>query len=72
MEWRTFARERRNNDLATEDISKLRGSMRSDFLDFDDALALFLKDGEIRNIREHTIKYYRNELSPFRRITRFY
>ncbi|CAH0290065.1 Tyrosine recombinase XerC [Peribacillus simplex] len=63
-----MARKRRNNDLATEDISKLRGSMRSDFLDFDDALALFLKDGEIRNIREHTIRYYRNELSSFRRI----
>lgn len=61
-------RKRRINELSTEDLTKLRGSLRSDYLDFDDALDIFIKDGEIRNLREHSIKYYRNELTTFRNI----
>lgn len=62
------SRKRRTNDLSIEEIAKLRGTVRSDFLDFDDAVELFIKDGKIRNIREHTIKYYRNELRSFKQI----
>ncbi|WP_306572680.1 site-specific integrase [Bacillus sp. AFS031507] len=63
-----MTRTRRTNALSTEDMAKLRGSLRSDYLDFNDALDLFIKDSEIRNLREHTIKYYRNELTTFRKI----
>jgi integrase/recombinase XerD len=63
-----MTRKRRTNDLSTEDLTKLRGSLRSDYLDFDDALALFIRDGETRNLREHSIKYYRSELTTFRNI----
>lgn len=63
-----MTRKRRTNELSTEDLAKLRGSIRSDYLDFDDALDLFIKDAEIRNLREHSIKYYRNELTTFRDI----
>lgn len=57
---------RRNNQLTTDEVSILKGSIRLDYLDFEDALELFIRDGEIRNLREHTIKYYRNELTNFR------
>ncbi|MBV7509687.1 tyrosine-type recombinase/integrase [Bacillus sp. sid0103] len=63
-----MTRTRRTNALSTEDLTKLRGSLRSDYLDFNDALELFIKDGEIRNLREHTIKYYRNELTTFQKL----
>ncbi|MFS1516104.1 tyrosine-type recombinase/integrase [Bacillus sp. SCS-151] len=59
---------RRSNHLSTSDLERLRGSLRSDFLDFDDAVELFIKDGKIRNLREHTIKYYLNELTTFKKL----
>ena len=63
-----MTKNRRNNQLSTAHISKLRGTMRSDYLDYDEAVRLFLRDGEIRNLREHTLKYYRNELNTFRKM----
>jgi integrase/recombinase XerD len=36
--------------------------------DFETALHLFLRDCKIRNLSEHTLKYYRNELTAFRDI----
>lgn len=35
---------------------------------FEEALELFLKDCSIRNLREHTIKYYHNELRTFMKL----
>lgn len=61
-------RKRRTNELSIGDLQKLRGSLRSDFLSFEDAVELFIKDGKIRNIREHTVKYYQNELRAFKMI----
>nr|WP_238458108.1 tyrosine-type recombinase/integrase [Alkalihalobacterium alkalinitrilicum] len=39
-------------------------------IDFEEALKLFLEDCEIRNLRAHTTKYYKNELSAFYKILR--
>lgn len=36
--------------------------------DFDTSLNAFLRDCKVRNLSEHTIKYYRNELLSFRSI----
>lgn len=35
---------------------------------FEEALHLFLRDGKIRNLSEATLRYYKNELSNFRKI----
>ncbi|MBD7965378.1 tyrosine-type recombinase/integrase [Fictibacillus norfolkensis] len=59
---------RRRNELSTKELSQLRGTIRSDKYEFDELLELFIDDGEIRNLRDHTIKYYRNELTTFRRL----
>lgn len=32
---------------------------------FEDAINLFLKDCEIRNLRPHTLKFYRSEINTF-------
>ena len=29
---------------------------------------IFIEDAEFRNLREHTIKYYRNELNAFKNL----
>ncbi|WP_322114376.1 site-specific integrase [Fictibacillus sp. KU28468] len=39
-----------------------------DKFEFDELLDIFLDDCDIRNLRDHTIKYYRNELSSFRKL----
>lgn len=33
---------------------------------YDELLKMFLDDSELRNPREHSIKYYRSELTTFR------
>ena len=35
---------------------------------FEEALHLFLRDGKMRNLSEYTIRYYKNELTNFRKI----
>ncbi|ADU95375.1 integrase domain protein SAM domain protein [Geobacillus sp. Y412MC52] len=32
---------------------------------FEELLEIFIEDCELRNLREHTIKYYRSELNAF-------
>ncbi|MCA1059779.1 tyrosine-type recombinase/integrase [Rossellomorea aquimaris] len=63
-----MSRKRRSNNLSVNDLTKLRGSLRSDYIDFEDGVDLFIKDAKIRNLREHTIKYYENELRAFKRL----
>ena len=59
---------RRSNKLSsTTDIrEKLKSTQVCD--DFDVSLSDFLRDARIRNLSEHTLKYYRNELTAFRGI----
>jgi integrase/recombinase XerD len=59
---------RRRNELSTKELSQLRGTIRADSYEFDELLALFIDDGEIRNLRDHTLKFYRSELTSFRKL----
>ncbi len=59
---------RRRNELSSKQLAQLRGTIRSDKYEFDELLELFLDDCNLRNLRDHTIKYYRNELTTFRKI----
>lgn len=38
------------------------------FYTLNEFIELFIEDCELRNLREHTIKYYRNELKAFRNL----
>jgi integrase/recombinase XerD len=56
---------RRKNVLNDAELSIVRQKSNSYVETFKDALELFEKDCEIRNLRPYTIKYYRNEISAF-------
>ena len=58
---------RRRNALTHEDIAPLSQPIYA-VDDFESAMHLFLRDGKIRNISEHTIGFYRQELNKFKRI----
>lgn len=58
-------RRRRSNRLVAEEIIATEDPI-FEAGDFDMALHAFIKDCKIRNLSEHTIKYYRNELKAFR------
>jgi integrase/recombinase XerD len=55
--------KRRSNQLTNQEINKVMDT--KELLTFDEAKELFLKDCSIRNLREHTLKYYNNELRTF-------
>lgn len=61
---------RRTNHLSQEQMSIISKESIAPTLDFKTALDLFIEDCSIRNLREHTIKYYRNELNFFRKMLR--
>jgi integrase/recombinase XerD len=56
---------RRKNALNDAELSIVRKSKQSFVEAFKDALELFEKDCDLRNLRPYTIKYYRNEISAF-------
>lgn len=55
---------RRSNKIAT--VNEEQSPVIVEAEDFDAALHLFLRDCKVRNLSEHTLKYYRNELISFR------
>ncbi|HDR8018737.1 TPA: tyrosine-type recombinase/integrase [Bacillus cereus] len=57
--------KRRNNDLNVKELAVIHDSVQLDVLDYKTALHLFLNDCELRNLRDHTIRYYRSELTTF-------
>jgi len=61
------SKRKRRDELSREELLIL-----SDFVDveytFDDLLEMFIDDCELRNLREHTIKYYRSELRAFKNL----
>lgn len=61
---------RRSNELTPQELSLLENSKTNNDIDFKTALSLFLDDCEIRNLREHTIQYYKNELSQYYKLLR--
>ncbi|MDQ0233021.1 tyrosine-type recombinase/integrase [Metabacillus malikii] len=56
---------RRSNVLDEGELAILRKKTKSYVETFEDAINLFLKDCEIRNLRPHTIRFYRNEIQTF-------
>jgi integrase/recombinase XerD len=64
------SRKRRTNVVNTEALAENAAQKPIvDFIeDFESALYSFLRDCKVRNLSEHTVKYYRNELTGFMRI----
>ncbi|XLP21911.1 tyrosine-type recombinase/integrase [Bacillus toyonensis] len=56
---------RRKNVLDDSELAIMRRKTKSYVETFEDAISLFLKDCEIRNLRPHTLKFYRSELNTF-------
>ncbi|HDR6900050.1 TPA: site-specific integrase, partial [Bacillus thuringiensis] len=56
---------RRKNVLDDSELAIMRRTTKSYVETFEDAIILFLKDCEIRNLRPHTMKFYRSELNTF-------
>jgi integrase/recombinase XerD len=57
---------RRRNKLSEEILAAPDVPEQKLARDFDDAVDAFLRDCRIRNLSEHTVKFYRNELNAFR------
>lgn len=57
---------RRNNRLTSTELDKVLDNVEP--MSFNEALELFLKDCNIRNLRSHTITYYENEIGTFLKI----
>ncbi|WP_020062802.1 tyrosine-type recombinase/integrase [Bacillus sp. 123MFChir2] len=56
---------RRKNVLDDNELAIIRRTTKSYVETFEEAISLFLKDCEIRNLRPHTMKFYRSELNTF-------
>jgi integrase/recombinase XerD len=59
---------RRTNELSEQQLAVISSKLTTKEIDFKTALAEFIGDCEIRNLRSHTIQYYKNELSSFHKI----
>ncbi|CRK82996.1 site-specific integrase/recombinase [Neobacillus massiliamazoniensis] len=56
---------RRSNILDEEELAIISKKTKVYVETFEDAINLFLKDFEIRNLRPHTLKFYRSEINTF-------
>jgi integrase/recombinase XerD len=56
---------RRSNVLDEGELAILKRNTKSYVETFEDAINIFLKDCEIRNLRPHTIRFYRSEINTF-------
>lgn len=55
----------RRDELNREELMILTGIVEVGH-SYDDLVEMFIDDCELRNLREHTIKYYRSQLSTFK------
>jgi integrase/recombinase XerD len=56
---------RRNNTLNARELTILQKEKKSYVDTFEEALSLFLRECELRNLRQHTLRYYCNEINAF-------
>lgn len=56
----------RRDELSREELMILSDVVEVEY-SYDDLVEMFIDDCELRNLREHTIKYYRSQLSTFRK-----
>jgi integrase/recombinase XerD len=61
-------RKRRSNQIKKPVAFKVDETFRDDILSYDEAVLIFIKDGKIKNLSPHTLKYYENELGVFKKI----
>lgn len=59
---------RRRNDLSTEELKLIKAHLPGNTFSLTELIEIFLDDCELRNLREHTIRFYRNELRVFRKL----
>ena len=59
---------RRSNKIIVENVEETDKQPEVLTEDFETSLHMFLRDCKIRNLSEHTLKYYKNELIAFRSI----
>ena len=55
--------KRRNNELNIEELKVVQKDNTTGILTLSEAVELFIEDCTLRSLREHTIKYYRNEFN---------
>ncbi|MCU7712606.1 tyrosine-type recombinase/integrase [Priestia sp. JV24] len=58
---------RRSNELTTEEMRALAGVLPASNFTLEELIDIFIDDCTVRNLREHSIRFYRNELSTFMR-----
>lgn len=56
---------RRRNALDEGELAIVIKKTKEYVETFEEAIKLFLKDCEIRNLRPHTLKFYRSEINTF-------
>ncbi|MCT1578436.1 hypothetical protein M3E13_11355 [Oceanobacillus kimchii] len=61
-------KDERRNDLSKDGLRVVLDDPEAIEYSFDELLEVFIEDCQYRNLREHTIKYYRSELTTFRNI----
>ncbi|OXB90075.1 recombinase XerD [Geobacillus thermocatenulatus] len=59
------SKRRRRGELSREELLLISDGNTEIEYTFDELLEIFIEDCELRNLREHTIKYYRSELNAF-------
>lgn len=59
---------RRKNELSDEELKIINEDLTAEELTLTELVEQFLLDCEIRNLREHSINYYRNELRQFQNL----
>jgi integrase/recombinase XerD len=60
--------KRRSNELNMDELKVVVTASVTGNLKVSEAVDLFIEDCEVRNLREHTIKYYRNEFNALMRL----
>lgn len=63
-----FTLARRKNDLSTDELKQLSGVLPASNFTLAELIEIFLDDCAVRNLREHTVKFYKNELATFIRL----
>ncbi|MDL4840324.1 tyrosine-type recombinase/integrase [Aquibacillus rhizosphaerae] len=58
----------RRGDLSKDELRVVIDDPEAIEYSFDELLDVFIEDCEYRNLREHTIKYYKSELTTFKKI----
>ncbi|MGD6964073.1 tyrosine-type recombinase/integrase [Fictibacillus phosphorivorans] len=59
---------RRSNELNMQELKVVQADTKATDLTVKEAIELFTEDCIVRNLREHTVKYYNNELGAFIRL----